>query len=238
LNNSESHSDPTKLCCRTHHKKTSAVSAAPEYVERASNVSDCIDESCLPQIVTTLAIELHSQILENSSKEGHQKSSSSIASYDVFKEDSVEQPSSSESHSDVIEIPSVHSMYLFLLRVFSLDAYGIDCSVAILIYLRRAFAKKPYYITPVNWRPLVITTIAIAQKVWDDNPILNADFAILYPMLTPNKEDFNKKFNRMEARLLMILDFDVLISSEEYEETLEHLNQIWREFAKKRPAIL
>lgn len=34
---------------------------------------------------------------------------------------------------------------------------------------------------PSNWRPLVLISLLIAQKVWDDSFLSNADFALVYP---------------------------------------------------------
>ncbi len=43
----------------------------------------------------------------------------------------------------------------------------------------------------------------LAQKVWDDTPLINADFSILYPALTV------KEINFLERKFLDLLEFKV-----------------------------
>ena len=58
-------------------------------------------------------------------------------------------------------------------------------------------------ITQSNWKPIVISALVLAQKVWDDTPLINADFSILYPALTV------KDINSLERMFLDLLDFKV-----------------------------
>jgi len=50
---------------------------------------------------------------------------------------------------------------------------------------------------------VITICILIAQKVWDDIPLYNADFQFLYPVLKP------KDINKLEALILGLLDYDV-----------------------------
>jgi hypothetical protein len=43
---------------------------------------------------------------------------------------------------------------------------------------------------PTNWRPLVLYSLLVAQKVWDDRYMSNADFAFIYPFFVT--EEINK----------------------------------------------
>jgi len=43
----------------------------------------------------------------------------------------------------------------------------------------------------------------VAQKVWDDDPLYNRDFALLYPVMTV------KQLNANERRLLRLLTYEV-----------------------------
>ena len=46
---------------------------------------------------------------------------------------------------------------------------------------------------------MAISTLVLAQKVWDDTPLINADFSILYPALTV------KEINFLERKFLDLL---------------------------------
>lgn len=48
-----------------------------------------------------------------------------------------------------------------------------------------------------------ISALVLAQKVWDDTPLINADFSILYPALNV------KEINFLERKFLDLLEFKV-----------------------------
>jgi hypothetical protein len=51
---------------------------------------------------------------------------------------------------------------------------------------------------------VAISALVLAQKVWDDTPLINADFSILYPALTV------KEINFLERKFLDLLEFKVI----------------------------
>jgi hypothetical protein len=53
---------------------------------------------------------------------------------------------------------------------------------------------------------VAISALVLAQKVWDDTPLINADFSILYPALTV------KEINFLERKFLDLLEFKVCIT--------------------------
>lgn len=57
--------------------------------------------------------------------------------------------------------------------------------------------------TPFFYITVAISALVVAQKVWDDTPLINADFSILYPPLTV------KEINFLERKFLDLLEFKV-----------------------------
>ena len=37
---------------------------------------------------------------------------------------------------------------------------------------------------PTNWRPLILSSMLVSQKVWDDKYLNNNDFGYIYPFFT------------------------------------------------------
>ena len=51
---------------------------------------------------------------------------------------------------------------------------------------------------PTNWRPLILCSLLVAQKVWDDRYLSNADFAFIYPFfVTAEINKLEKKFRKL-----------------------------------------
>ena len=59
-------------------------------------------------------------------------------------------------------------------------------------------SSVPILIT--SWRPIVLASLILAQKVWDDKSLFNIEFSIFCPMLTL------KEINHLEKKFLELID--------------------------------
>ena len=71
-----------------------------------------------------------------------------------------------------------------------------------------------------------ISALVLAQKVWDDTPLINADFSILYPALTV------KDINFLERKFLDLLEFKLAVSPSLYAQYYFELRSICEENAQ------
>jgi hypothetical protein len=55
---------------------------------------------------------------------------------------------------------------------------------------------------PTNWRPLILCSLLVAQKVWDDRYLSNADFAFIYPFFTTDE------INKLEQKFLELIQYE------------------------------
>jgi hypothetical protein len=78
-------------------------------------------------------------------------------------------------------------------------------------------------LTPSNWKPVSISALVLAQKVWDDTPLINADFSILYPAITV------KDINLLERKFLDLLEFKLAVSPSLYAQYYFELRSICEE---------
>ncbi len=60
-------------------------------------------------------------------------------------------------------------------------------------------------ILPTNWRPLVVTSLLVAQKMTDDRFLSNADFAEMYPFFDV------KELNVLEMKFLELIQYNTHI---------------------------
>ena len=58
---------------------------------------------------------------------------------------------------------------------------------------------------PTTWRPLVIISLMIAQKMWDDKYLQNSDFHYIYPFFD------SQQFNMLEIKFLDLIEYNTHI---------------------------
>ena len=182
-------------------------------------------EPSLPELLASISMVVHVQLIKDRSSP-----LPSQLRLPSFHEDS--SPSSS-SHPSPPSIPSVRSIYQFLLHVFQRGRFSSELGLLALVYVHRVMAGTGVSLTPANWRPLMMASLCLAQKMWDDTPLINSDFRLLYPQLTlasASKAQFMARFNRLEADVCEALHFNFLVTSDTYALYLGELQSIWREY--------
>lgn len=123
----------------------------------------------------------------------------------------------------VKEIPAVKYIYAFLKQVFEVGQFNPECCVISLVYINRLIGVTGVPLTQSNWKPVAISALVLAQKVWDDTPLINADFAILYPAITV------KEINYLERKFLDLLEFKLTVSPSLYAQYYFELRSICEE---------
>ena len=58
---------------------------------------------------------------------------------------------------------------------------------------------------PTNWRPLILCSLLVAQKVWDDRYLSNADFAFIYPFFVTDE------INKLEKKFLELIQYLIVV---------------------------
>jgi len=124
---------------------------------------------------------------------------------------------------EIKEMPNVKSIYTFLKHLFEVGQFHPECCVIALVYINRLIGITGLPLTQSNWKPVIVSALVLAQKVWDDTPLINADFSLLYPSLTA------KEINLLERRFLNHLDFKLAISPALYAQYYFELRSICEE---------
>ncbi len=79
-------------------------------------------------------------------------------------------------------------------------------------YLERLlkFTKGKLALVPNNWKAIVLSTMMLASKVYDDMSMWNVDFSRICPSFTL------KRINELEICLLEAIKYDVRVTTSQY----------------------
>jgi hypothetical protein len=69
--------------------------------------------------------------------------------------------------------------------VFEIAQFSPECNVISLVYINRLMAFSGIMLHSKNWRPLLLSALLLAQKVWDDKCLANVDFPVIWRAATP-----------------------------------------------------
>ena len=186
-------------------------------------------ESSLPELLASISMVIHVQLIKD-----EQASDEAKNRLPAFRE--LPSQSSSSTPSTTV-CPSVRSIYQFLLHVFQRGRFQSELALLSLVYVHRAMASSRVALTPVNFRPLLIASLCLANKMWDDTPLINADFRILYPQLlgsssahSLSKQQYLAVFNQLETQLCAAIDWNLAVSTDTFHLYLHELQAIWTEY--------
>ncbi|KAG5181849.1 hypothetical protein JKP88DRAFT_320556, partial [Tribonema minus] len=62
----------------------------------------------------------------------------------------------------------IDDIYSFAHRVNTMARFSPECCIISLVYVNRIISCAQLPLHPANWRPLVLASLILAQKVWDD----------------------------------------------------------------------
>ena len=82
---------------------------------------------------------------------------------------------------------------------------------------------------PTNWRPLLLCSLLVAQKVWDDRYLTNADFAFIYPFFV------TEEINKLEQKFLELIQYNVTVKSNLYAKYYFELRALFKDNEKEFP---
>ena len=77
----------------------------------------------------------------------------------------------------------------------------------------------------------MLCSLLVAQKVWDDRYLSNADFAFIYPFF------MTEQLNRIEKKFLELIQYNVTVKSSLYAKYYFELRALFKENEKEFPLV-
>ena len=98
-----------------------------------------------------------------------------------------------------------------------------------LIYINRIIALTGLSLHPTNWRPLILISLMISQKMWDDKYLSNADFAYIYPFFNA------EQVNTLEMKFLEMIQYNTHVKFSLYSKYYFELKSLSQEDFPLKP---
>jgi len=124
------------------------------------------------------------------------------------------------------ETPTADNIYEFMKALYDCAQFSPECCIICLVYINRLIAFTGMPLHPTNWRPLILCSLLVAQKVWDDKYLSNADFAFIYPFFV------TEEINRLEQKFLELIQYNVTVKSSLYAKYYFELRALFKNEAE------
>jgi len=112
---------------------------------------------------------------------------------------------------------SVPHVVSFILSILHQGRFSVPECIISMFYLSRFRKRSKISLHAGVWRPLFLTALLIADKVWQDNPVRNSALTKLFPVLN------NSELKRLEYYFIAEIDFDVLVTPRSFRDFCEKL---------------
>jgi hypothetical protein len=110
-------------------------------------------------------------------------------------------------------MPNLEEIVNFVKFWFFKQVLSPQVGIMAIHYIDQLINKTGLLISPVNWRRVLLCAMMIADKLWEEDIVCNADYCNdTFPLLTV--EDLNA----MERQFLSLLDFKLLLKASVYAE--------------------
>ena len=78
-------------------------------------------------------------------------------------------------------MPDEDSIFEFINSFYDCLVFDPICCVIALIYINRMTAFTEIALQPTSLRPVLLSALLVACKVWDDRRVSNSDVCLIYP---------------------------------------------------------
>lgn len=151
-----------------------------------------------------------------SSKEGIQRYLSHQMMYFHFNYDFESDTMMTDENDNIPEFlfethrPTEEEVYYYTKYVVISGKMEREIPLMALVYIERFVAKTGILLNHLNWRRIILITLIIASKIWDDDSLENIHFPKVMHDITV------KEVNALEKIFLELISFDLHIRGSEY----------------------
>jgi len=200
--------EPRKLGGRLaqikEYNRTKSSSTSTLYIDSTVSTPN-VDE-----LLRSTAIKIANHII-------HGMEATEKVYYEIF--DERVNPLSSDD-VDCDHPPSVDTIYRFVDLIFNTEQLSAECAIMMLAYIERMISLTGITIDSSNWRRVLLSTLILASKVWEDQAVWNVDFCSVFPNVT------TQDLGQLEKVLLRLLQYNVSLQSGHYTKYYFELREL------------
>lgn len=169
-------------------------------------VSSTISNPDVKLLIKGVATLLHSNILEDIEDEKKIEPNSDSYYFDEEKYIAERPENFNEERKALLrKVPTQIDINGFIDALYDIAQFSPECCIICLIYINRIIILTGVPMLPTTWRPLVLISLMVAQKMWDDKYLNNSDFSVIYPFFT------NEQLNTLEMKFLEMIQYNTHI---------------------------
>ena len=187
----------------------SAASAAPQVKFNSTSsfyIDSTISKPCIDEIIFCVSIAIHDRIHEGEEKRAAATADGSAFPI-MFDATGVNPLFNQEQPADG---PTEQSIFQIIKSIYTIAEFSSECLVISLLYIERLCSTTKCALLICNWQPVLLSAMVVAQKVWDDRCLSNADFSVIAASYTL------KEVNDLEVKFLQLLQYNVSITASLY----------------------
>ena len=132
----------------------------------------------------------------------------------------------------VYTIPTAHEVYEFLSELFVKASLSAECSIVCLIYVERLMEQAKVPLLRNTWKPVVMSGLLLASKVWQDLSSWNIEFSQVYPQYNI------AAINQLEKLFCQEIKWDLYIPTSAYAKYYFALRSLTEKKDFRRDAIM
>ena len=146
-----------------------------------------------------------------------------------FNTESMKDPSMPTSSLALLdyfvkERPDQDEIYYYAKYIVFSSRMEKEIPLVALAYIERLLNKTGILINHWNWRRLMLISLTIASKIWDDESLENQHFPKAMPDITL------KEVNNLEKLFLDLIDYELIVKGADYAKYYFILRSISKEF--------
>lgn len=115
-----------------------------------------------------------------------------------------------EIESEYLCDPTLEEVYYYCKYVIVSGRMEKEIPILCLVYIERFLTKTGVLMNHSNWKRLLLISLMLASKIWDDDSLENIHFPQVMPDITL------KEITSLEKVFLQMIDFDLVIRGGEY----------------------
>ncbi|KAG5179306.1 hypothetical protein JKP88DRAFT_349989 [Tribonema minus] len=123
---------------------------------------------------------------------------------------------------------NIDDIYAFVHRIYSMAQFSPECCIISLVYINRIISTAQLPLHSANWRPLVLASLILAQKVWDDKSLATSTFAKIIPAYSKGQ------IFAFERRFLELLQYQAVVTQSLYARYYFELRDLFDHLMQQR----